>query len=538
MKNSQSLSLSKSWPGDLLAGLVVFLVALPLCLGIALASGAPMFSGIIAGVVGGLIVAGISNSALGVSGPAAGLVVIVAGAIVDLGFEVFLLAVMISGLIQVAMGYLRAGIVAAFFPTSVIKGMLAGIGIIIILKQIQHALGYDRSFEGELAFMQSSGGNTFYEIVYAFLYFSPGAVMISVFSIILLIGWESKWIKSKQWLKLIPAPLLVVMLGIGLNEIFLHYFPLWAISNDYGNIHLVNLPEVVSFSELKGLLVLPDFGGIAQKEVYVVAITLAIVGSLESLLSLEATDKMDPYKRVSSKNRELIAQGWGNFCSGLIGGLPITQVIVRSSTNIVSGGKTKLAAIFHGLFMLLFVLLIPAFLNKIPLASLSAILIMVGYKLAKPSVFKSIFQKGRRQFVPFMLTVLGLVFTDMLMGIAIGMSLALFYILLNNYHTPAFLSHVKNLDGGQITIRLAQEVSFLNRASIALMLEDIPEDCALLVDGRDCHFIDEDVLEEIENFAHHAAEHQIQFRVKGLPQLNIPAKWRIDGALPEPAMPV
>ncbi|WP_053404951.1 SulP family inorganic anion transporter [Persicobacter sp. CCB-QB2] len=533
MKKSQSLSLSESWPSDLLAGLVVFLVALPLCLGIALASGAPMFSGIIAGVVGGLVVAAISNSALGVSGPAAGLVVIVSGAILDLGFEVFLLAVMISGIIQIIVGYLRAGIIAAFFPTSVIKGMLAGIGIIIILKQIQHALGYDRSFEGELSFIQSSGDNTFQEIFFAFQYYSPGAVLISALSIFLLVMWDTGWVKSIKWLRMIPAPLLVVILGIALNEIFLQFFPNWAISNANGNTHLVSLPEITSLAELKSLLVFPDFSAIGQKEVYVVAITLAIVGSLESLLSLEATDKLDPEQRISSKNLELIAQGWGNICSGLIGGLPVTQVIVRSSTNIVSGGKTKLAAMFHGLFMLIFVMLIPAFLNKIPLASLSAILIMVGYKLASPALFKELYQKGRRQFIPFMLTVLGLVFTDMLMGIAIGMSLALFYILLNNYHTPAFLKKEKTPEGEITQLRLAQDVSFLNRASIALMLEEITEGSKVWIDGTDCRFIDEDVLEEIEKFADHAPKNQIQLKISGLPQLDIPASMREDTSIDE-----
>ncbi|GAA4822300.1 SulP family inorganic anion transporter [Algivirga pacifica] len=495
-------------------------------MGIALASGAPPFAGIIAGVVGGLVVASLSGSALGVSGPAAGLAVMVADAIMDLGsFEVFLLAVIITGVVQFIAGVAKAGIIGHYFPTAVIKGMLAGIGVIIFLKQIPHALGYDPSWEGELEFVQQDGHNTFEEIYYAFLYNSEGAILITIVSLALLIFWESKWIQNIKVLKMLPGPLLVVVLGALLNETYQYWYPEWTLDNNEEVKHLVSLPVADSIEGFLGLLTFPDFSALLDPKVYVAGMTIAVVASLETLLSVEATDKLDPYKRVTSTNRELKAQGIGNMVSGLVGGLPVTQVIIRSAANVNSGGKTRMSAIFHGGFLLLCVALIPVTLNKIPLASLAAVLLMIGYKLANPALFRQMYRKGWAQFIPFTVTVLGLVFTDMLIGIGLGMAVAIFIILKHNYQIPYSFRKEKHQEGDKVVLRLAEEVSFLNKAQIKVMLENLPRNTNLLIDGSRSVTIDQDVLEIIEGFIAHAKLKDIQVKVKGIKGLAIEEKY-------------
>ena len=414
-------SLFSNIKSDLPAGLVVFLVAVPLCLGIALASGAPLFSGIIAGMVGGIVVTSFSGSQLGVSGPAAGLAVIVLAAIEDLGaFDSFLLAVVIAGIVQIVLGIARAGIIGYYFPSSVIKGMLAAIGVIIFLKQIPHAFGYDKDPEGDLEFMQDDGQNTFSELFNMFEFITPGALIISTLSLAILILWERPFMKKIKLFQIVQGPLVVVALGIILGIVFKG--SQFAISQE----HMVAIPVADGFDGFVGLFTLPDFSQILNPQIWIVGITIAIVASLETLLCVEATDKLDPQKRVTPTNRELRAQGIGNLVSGLIGGLPVTQVIVRSSANIQSGGKSRMSALFHGVLILISAMAIPNILNMIPLASLAAILLVVGYKLAKPELFKQMYHAGLKQFVPFTVTVLAIVFTDLLVGIGIGLAVAIF----------------------------------------------------------------------------------------------------------------
>ncbi|MGK0390005.1 MAG: MFS superfamily sulfate permease-like transporter, partial [Maribacter sp.] len=417
---------------DAPASIIVFLVAVPLCLGIALASGAPLFSGIIAGIVGGIIAGVFSGSQLGVSGPAAGLAVIVLTAIQELGaFEIFLMAVVIGGVFQMLLGFAKAGIIGYYFPSSVIKGMLSGIGIIIILKQIPHAVGYDKDYEGSLAFNQPDGHNTFSELFYMLEAMSTGAIIITAISMLILILWEQPFMKKIKLFQIIQGPLLVVGLGITLNLIFQSMSGL-ALTGE----QVVKIPVPESIGGFINQFTLPDFASISNPAVWITGVTIAIVASLETLLCLEATDKMDPFKRVTPANQELKAQGIANIVSGLIGGLPITQVIVRSSTNIQSGGRTKVSAILHGIIMLVCAMAIPFLLNLIPLASLAAILFLVGYKLSKPALFKQMYKLGQSHFVPFMVTILGIVFTDLLMGIGMGLAVAIFYVLFNNYKKP------------------------------------------------------------------------------------------------------
>ncbi|UZR93747.1 SulP family inorganic anion transporter [Chondrinema litorale] len=508
---------------DLPAGLVVFLVALPLCLGIALASGAPLFSGLISGIIGGIVVGMISRSPLGVSGPAAGLAVIVFDAIGFLGFQSFLLAVVFAGLIQVILGFLRAGIIGYYFPSSVIKGMLAGIGIILILKQIPHAFGYDRDPEGDWGFLQADGHNTLSEIYYSVIYNSPGAVIISLVSIAILILWESSYIK-KSIKKVFPGPLVVVFLGIAINLVYKYFFPSLALDNeiieDINNFHLVDIPVANNFTEFIGLFSLPDFTQITNPDIYITALTIALIASIETLLCVEATDKLDPYKRVTPTNLELKAQGVGNIISGLIGGLPITQVIVRSSANINTGGKTKMSTIIHGVLLFVCVVSIPNILNLIPLSSLAAILLMVGYKLARVSLFKSMYKLGSMQFIPFIVTILGIVFTDLLKGISIGMAVAIFYILRNNFRTPYFYHKEENKSGSDIIkIVLSEEVSFLNKGSIMRLLEELPKDSKVIIDGSRSSHIDHDVIEIIENYLAHASLNNISVDIINIPQI-------------------
>ena len=506
---------------DLPAGLVVFLVALPLCLGIALASGAPLFSGIIAGIVGGIVVASVSGSALSVSGPAAGLTVIVLNAITQLGtYESFLLAVVLAGVIQLSLGYLKAGIIGHYFPSSVIKGMLAAIGLILIFKQVPHALGYDKDTEGDFDFFQMDGENTFSEIINSASHLSLGAIIISAISLTILILWERPFLKKYAFFKNVPGALVVVCLGVFINYLFVYFRPDWVLEND----HLVKLPVANSANEFLNQFTLPDFTAFSNPKIYVAAFTIAIIASLESLLSVEATDKLDPEKRNTPTNRELKAQGLGNIVSGLIGGLPITAVIVRSSANINSGAKTKLSAIIHGIFLLSSVIFLASVLNQVPLACLAAVLLMVGYKLAKVSLFKSMFNLGWDQFLPFMVTVVTILLTDLLKGICVGMAVSIFFILRNNYKRPYFFMKSEHHDGDIITVELAEDVTFINKGSVTLTLHHIPENTRVIIDGRKSKNIDLDVLEIIHDFKETAYLKNIEVQL-----INIPAFRGVKG---------
>ncbi|MBR9860093.1 SulP family inorganic anion transporter [bacterium] len=496
---------------DAPASLVVFLVAMPLCLGIALASGAPLFSGIIAGIVGGTVVALLSGSPLGVSGPAAGLAAIVYSAIQDLPtFEVFLFAVVVAGVIQILFSILKAGVIGYYFPSSVIKGMLSGIGIIIFLKQIPHAFGYDQDYEGDINFHQRDGENTFTEIGNMLDQTNMEATIISMVALGILLLWERPFMKKKAIFNIIQGPLVAVLSGIGLNLYF------QSTGKTLDPSHLVNIPVAESFNGFIDQFTTPDFSAWDNPKIYILAATMALVASLETLLCVEATDKLDPQKRVTPTNRELMAQGVGNIVSGFIGGLPITQVIVRSSANIQSGGKTKASAFIHGILLLVTAAFIPEILNLIPLASLAAILFIVGYKLAKPSLFKLMYKAGWEQFLPFIVTIVVIVFSDLLWGIGMGMAVAIIFILWKNYMNPYRVSLDDHKKGEPITIQLAQEVSFLNKARLQRTLQLMPEDSTVIVDGSKTVSIHPDVTEILENFAENAKSKNIIFEVRGL----------------------
>jgi MFS superfamily sulfate permease-like transporter len=481
---------------DILSGIVVFLVALPLCLGIALASGAPLFGGIIAGIIGGIVVGIMSNSQLSVSGPAAGLAAIVLTAITSLGsYQTFLLAVVLAGVLQILLGIVKAGTVSNYFPSNVIDGMLTAIGIIIILKQLPHAVGYDKDNEGDLFFIEKDQvHNTFSSVVDAINYSQMGAVIICLVSLAILIAFNK--VAFLKNLKVVPGALVAVIVGIILNEIFKVVNPNLAIQQE----HLVNLPVPQSFNDFIAQFQQPNFSAITNVNVWITAATIAVVASIETLLCIEASDKMDPLKRFTNTNTELFAQGTGNILSGLLGGMPMTSVIVRTSANVNSGGKTKVATIAHGILLLITVLVMPNILNKIPLACLAAVLLMIGYKLASPSVFQKMWASGRYQFVPFVVTVLAVVFTDLLKGVAIGLVVSVFYILRANLQLAYFFKKQEHHEGETITMHLAQEVSFLNKASIKKTLGDLPKGSRLVIDASDAFYIDHDVVQLIKDF--------------------------------------
>ncbi len=476
---------------DLPAGLVVFLVALPLCLGVALASGAPLLSGIISGIIGGTIVGFLSQSHTSVSGPAAGLSAIVLSSILKLGsFETFLLAVVMAGAFQIVLGLFKGGFIANYIPSNVIKGLLAAIGVILILKQIPHAVGYDKDPEDDFSFSQADGENTFSELLQIFNYFSWGAIVVSMISLFTLVYWNKTRLKDIQ---LLPASLFVVFLGIFLNQIFKLYLPNLYIQES----HLVNIPKFEGYQQL---LVLPNFSEIGNHDVWIIAFTIAIVASLETLLNLEAVENLDPEKRLASPNVELLAQGAGNMLAGFIGGIPITSVIVRSSVNINAGSKTKLSSIFHGIFLLLSLLLLGPFLNLIPLASLASILLVTGYKLTKIELYKDMYSRGYNQFIPFVSTILAIVFTDLLVGVLIGLGISIFYLLRSNFNNPFVIKkETLHLDE-TIRIELPNQVSFLNKASIQDTLWNIPENSKVIIDATYSDYIDQDVLDIINDF--------------------------------------
>ncbi len=500
-----------SLKADFASGLVVFLVALPLCLGIAMASGAPLFSGIISGIVGGIIVGYLSTSHLSVSGPAAGLTAIVLTAITDLGaFDIFLTAVFIAGIIQLLLGFIKAGSISNYFPTNVIEGMLAGIGIIIILKQLPHAFGYDSDFEGDESFLQFDGSNTFSAISVLLNYIQLGSIVITLVSLAILISWDKVSFLKK--LKLIPGALVAVVIGVVLNEIFI----ISGSSLEIAKQHLVSLPIPTSIEEFKGIIVTPNFAEITNPKVWMIGLTIAIVASIETLLCIEAADRMDQQKRYTDTNVELKAQGIGNMISSLLGGLPMTSVVVRTSANNNAGAKSKMSAIIHGLLLLISVLVIPMVLNKIPLATLAAILLLVGYKLAKPATFLHFWHKGKYQFIPFIATLLAVVFTDLLKGVALGIIISIIFVLKGNLKRAYSFKKQEYAEGDVIHIHLAQEVSFLNKAAIKSTLNDIPENSKVIIDASETVYIAHDILDLIHEFkTTRAIDEKIKVKLKG-----------------------
>ncbi len=503
----------KTIKNDLPASIVVFFVALPLCLGIALASGAPLFSGLIAGIIGGIVVGALSGSNIGVSGPAAGLAAIVLVAITSLGYENFLVAVVIGGIIQLLFGVLRLGIIGYFFPSSVIKGMLTGIGIIIILKQIRFFFGMDKNVEGNIDFLKVEWNNLLSGLlndINALLSgnISVGATVIGVIAIGILLLWSNVLSKKGKIFQLVQGPLVAVVIGI------VYYLFTKGGSMGLVDSQLVSVPVPDSFDSFKTQFSFPNFSVIAKPEIWLTGFTIALVASLETLLCVEATDKLDPHKNVTPTNRELFAQGTGNIVSGMIGGLPITQVIVRSSANIQSGGRSKMSAIIHGFFLLISVILIPKLLNNIPLSVLAAVLFIVGFKLAKPSTFKSMFQLGWKQWVPFMATVLPMVITgDLLLGIGLGLAVGIVVILLKSFQNSHFLHKEEEVDDGKIKMTLAEEVTFFNKGAILKELDKLPENSFLELDVTKTRYLDNDIIEILEDFGHKAKERNITIKL-------------------------
>jgi MFS superfamily sulfate permease-like transporter len=505
-----NLYMFKTLKNDMPASIVVFFVALPLCLGIALASGAPLFSGLIAGIIGGIVVGSMSGSKIGVSGPAAGLAAIVLTAIGTLGsYENFLVAVVLGGIIQLLFGVLKAGIIGYYFPSSVIKGMLTGIGVIIILKQIPHFFGYDADPEGDFAFFQVDGENTFSELINMVNYIKLGPTLIGLISLGILLLWGNVLSEKGKFFQIVQGPLVAVVVGI--------IFFVLTQSNEslaISQSHLVSVPIPDGIDSFLGQFSFPNFSAITNPEVWIVAFTIALVASLETLLCVEATDKLDPHKNVTPTNRELFAQGTGNILSGLIGGLPITQVIVRSSANIQSGGRSKMSAIFHGFLLLISVVVIPKLLNMIPLSVLSAVLLIVGYKLAKPGLFKTMYDLGWKQFVPFVVTVLGIVFIGLLYGIGLGLAVGVVVILIKSYQNSHFL-HIEDKSNGKhrIKMTLAEEVTFFNKATILKELDSLPRETYLELDVRKTRYLDNDIIEILDDFAFKAKERDIDIKL-------------------------
>ncbi|MBA4049150.1 MAG: hypothetical protein C0476_11480 [Sphingomonas sp.] len=511
-----------SWRADLPASIVVALVALPLCLGVALASGAPLFAGLIAGIVGGIVVGAVSRSPLSVSGPAAGLTVIVFEAIESLpSYQVFLAAVVIAGVLQLAFSFSRAGVLSEFVPSSVITGMLAAIGLILILKQVPHAVGYDADYEGSFEFFGPNGSNTLSTLWASVTQLiTPGAVVIGVVSLCFLFWWDVARPKNGP-LRFVPGPLIVVLIGVLGNGLFAAARPEWYL----GPKHLVQVPMASSFSDFAALLTFPDFTALGNAAVWTTAITLAIVASLESMLSVKAVDEIDPKRRTTDKNRELLAQGSGNIVSGLLGGLPVTSVIVRSSANVDSGAESKLSTILHGFWLLVSVALIPAVLNLIPLSALAAVLIATGYKLTKPKLFIERYKQGWSQFVPFVVTVVAILFTDLLEGIVIGLVVGFAFVIGRNFRTAITFAH----EGDDCLLRARRNLYFMHKYELQRALERVPDGANLLIDLSSTNYVDLDNVDIINAFIKGAAFRDIRVLVRGdiadrtAPLINAPA---------------
>lgn len=480
---------------DSISGLAVFLVAMPLCLGIALASGAPMASGLLGGIIGGLIIGAISGSRVSVSGPAAGLTAVVISAITEIGsFESFLVAVILSGIIQIILAIVKAGGIASFFPNSVIKGLLTSIGIILIFKQIPHALGYDSDTEGDFVFFQADQQNTFTELLMGLQHIQAGAILIAIVGLVVMIYWNK--LLPKKIYEVVPASLVVVVIAIIINELFAMKFSNLFIEAS----HRVQLPEGISIRSADKLLTKPNFEAISQISVWKIAITLALVASLETLLNIEATDKLDPVGHKTPVNRELLAQGFGNLVSGFTGGLPLTSVIVRSSVNINSGAKTKLSAIFHGVYLLFFILLFPGLLSKIPLSALAAILIVTGFKLVSLKELQTYYNKGLDQFLPFIITILAIVFTNLLLGVSVGLAVAIFFILRSNFKNPFNFIREEYQNRKILKLELSQQVSFFHKAALENTIDRVADKSNVLIDGTRTDFLDHDVRETLINY--------------------------------------
>ncbi|KAB7729048.1 SulP family inorganic anion transporter [Rudanella paleaurantiibacter] len=498
---------------DLTASVSLFLASLPLCLGIALASGGPSLSGLIAGIIGGLVVGALSDSEVSVSGPAAGLAVIVADAIRSLGsYESFLVALVLAGLIQLVLGFLKAGRLSSFFPNSVVRGMLVGIGIVIILKQIPHALGRDTDFEGDFEFQQlADRENTLTELVRAFADPAPGAVIISVVSLAILLGWSAMTNRGNRFFDWLPAALVVVVAGVGLNQLFRVSMPEWYLGDSSG--HMVRIPDL-SGASLSSLMNFPDLSALGSGRVYVVALTLALVASLEALLNLEASERLDPLRRVPSSSRELVAQGIGNITSGLVGGLPVTSVVVRTTTNIVSGAQTRLSTLVNGGLLLLSLFFAGSILNHIPLACLAALLIVVGVNLIKPRVLAAIYGEGMSQFIPFLVTVVGIIFTDLLIGIAMGAVVGLLFVLYTN--SQASFRVIR--EGNNVLIKFQRDMYFLSKPQLKEALQSLRPGDSVLVDGRYATFVDSDVYTLLVDFAETAKNQGIKYELRQVTQ--------------------
>ena len=507
----------KNYLIDFKSGLVVFLVALPLCLGIALAQNAPLLSGLIGGVLGGIVIGSISGSRLSVSGPAAGLTSIVLSSVQELGsFEIFLCAVLISGVFQLLLALLKAGAIAHYFPSSVIKGMLSAIGIILIIKQIPHLTGYDADTEGDESFLQSDGENSFSAFSSMLSQITPGSFIIGIISLGILFLWELQWFKNNKYTKLLPPSLLVVVAGIltaiGFDAFKTHYV--------IPQIHFVNIPDLNSFSDIKNQAYTPDFSGFLNFKVHEIALVLAAVASLETLLSLEAIDRLDPEDIQSPPNRELLAQGTGNILSGLLGGLPLTSVIVRSSVNVNAGAKSKWSSIFHGILILICVICFPMVLERIPLSSLAGILIFTGYKLAQPKLIVNIYKKGLDQFIPFITTLVIMLFTDLLKGVSVGLLVSIVYILRQNHRAPFKLIQEEINGTVHVFIKLSTHITFVNKGKFHEVFHKIPERSLVFIDGGKAQFIDKDILEMIELFKHQAKRRNIIVEIEALPNLS------------------
>lgn len=510
---------------DFSAGFSVFLVALPLCLGIALASGAPLFSGLVSGVIGGLVVALLSGSEIAISGPAAGLIVIVFDAIHGLGdYSHFLTAVVLAGIFQWLLGWFKAGRLSGFVPSSVISGMLVAIGIVIVLKQIPHALGWDADYEGEFEFFQNDQRNTFSEIIQAVLHPTWGAGIISVACLLLILWWDKKAEQGIKFFKTVPTALVVVVMGVVINQAFRWFAPAFYLGES--NDHMVRMPSIRTLSDLKLALHFPSLDALTKPAVYLTAFTLAMIASVESLFGLEAADKLDKQRRISSPNQELKAQGIGNLLSGLLGGLPMTVVVVRTSLNVYSDSQTRLSAFIQGALLLLAMVIFPEILNHIPLASLASLLILVGYKLARIDIFRKMYLEGQDQFVPFIVTILGIILTDLLVGIALGWIVGIAYVIYTNNQSA--MSVVR--DKETVLIWFRKDISFLNKARLKEELAALQAGDTVFIDGARAHFIDHDIYTTLKEFRKDAPLRGIQVDFKGITRRKI-TKRKLDASI-------